>query len=648
MTWRAFIIGLLGVIGLNLFTPVNDYAIGNTFLTGNHFPVGVFFFLLLLTLVMNVLIKLVWARQAFRQAELMLIWCMMLVSATVPASGLMRYWFPITASAPYLAQRPDKFWEDDVLPQAPEGILLSKNPKSVAARKFYDGTPQGEVIRVPWSQWTSVFLNWGVYIWLFWLASFFMCGMFRRQWVESERLLFPLARVPLEFTEGSESRRLLPPLVRQKAFLLGAAVTIIFGLVRLSPLLFGATEGWRVFLPIRQVFADTDLWRLQVQDGWVFPIGIGFAFLVPSDISLSMWFFYLFMCVQLQVAYYLGRPIEGGPWGAFMEWQEAGAFIAFTVGLLWTSRRHLAAVARKAFGLGRDVDDSAEPISYGLSFWGLLICLAGLVAWNVWFGMGVGVAVILIALFFTVMFVHARLIAQGGLFLTQHNWSAPDLIHDISGGRAFSGAGAVLAQTQYAILIADSREILSPHAMNALRISAVFEKRRRLLLPIMLVALLAAMVASGYSTLRWVFYDVGALNIKQLYSVVSCPIWIFDRTSTMISSPGQSAMPQYGALFSGGFIMLAFMALRSAFYWWPIHPIGFVVSQAYCIRQLWFSFLLGWLAKACILKFGTGPVLRSARTFFLAVIITEIAVIGITTFISLITGVSTGYVFLSA
>ena len=79
MTWRAFIIGLLGVVWLCLLTPVNDYAVGNTFLTGNHFPVGVFFFLLILTLGVNVVIKLVRARWAFRQSELMRVWCMMLV-----------------------------------------------------------------------------------------------------------------------------------------------------------------------------------------------------------------------------------------------------------------------------------------------------------------------------------------------------------------------------------------------------------------------------------------------------------------------------------------------------------------------------------------------------------------------------------------
>ncbi len=647
MTWRAFIIGMVGVIGLCLLTPVNDFALGNTFLTGNHFPVGVFFFLLILTLGVNVLIKLVRARWALRQAELMLVWCMMLVSATVPASGLMRYWFPTAASAPYLAQRQDLFWEDDVLKVAPDGILLSKDPKSVAAKMFYLGTPDGEVIRVPWGRWTKVIVNWGIHVWLYYLATFFLCGLLRRQWVESERLIFPLARVPLEFTEGSGERRLLPRLICSRAFLFGALVTLVFGIIRLSPLFFGAEEGWRVRFPINQVFADTEWWRMHIADGWVFPIGIGFAFLVPSDISLSIWVFYIFTCIEIQAAYYIGRPLEGGPWGPFMKWQQAGAFVVFAVGMLWTARRHLWAVLKKATGRDPTVDDSDEPIGYRLGFWGLLASLAGMIAWYVHFGMSVWTALVLLGLIFAIVLVHARLISQGGLFFTQHSWSAPDLLHDITGGRAFSGAAAVVAQAQYGILIHDAREILSPHVMNAMRISAVFEKHRRLFLPIMLSALLVGMIASGYSTMRWVFYDVGALNIKQTYSVLHYPTRIFERTHMMIDSPGLSARPHYGALSIGAGLMFALMALRRSFYWWPIHSLGFVVAESWCIKQLWFSFLLAWLVKALILKFGSGGLLRSARTFFLAVIITEIAVVGVTTFVSMLTGVRTGYIFLS-
>jgi len=648
MTWRAFIIGLIGVIALNLLTPVNDYALGNTFLTGNHFPVGVVSFLLVMTLVVNVAIKVVKARWAFRQAELMLIWCMMVVSATVPASGLMRYWFPAAAAGPYLAQRPDLFWEEDVLKAAPDGILLSRDPKSVAARKFYQGTPKDERIRVPWSHWTKVITHWGVYVVLYYLATLFACGILRKQWVESERLMFPLARLPMEFTEGSGGGGLLPGLVRQKAFLVGSGVTLAFGLVRLSPLFFGAEQGWCPRFPVNQVFAGTDWWRIQIADGWVFPIGIGFAYLVPADISLSMWFFYLFTCLEIQTAYYLGSPLESGPWGPFMHWQQAGAFAVLTVGLLWSARRHVWRVFLEAIGRSRSRTDAEEPIGYRLAFWGLLVSLAGMVAWNVYFRMSLWVSLMMVAMVLSIVIVHARLVTQGGLFFTQHSWNSVDLLHGISGGHAFSAAGAVVAQMQYTMFFHDPRELLSPHVMNALRIASVFKKRRRLLLPIILLTLAVAMVASGYSTLRWVYYGTGGLNLKDTYSALYCPTRMFERAHMMISNPTQTAQTHYFAVAIGAGIMLFLMIMRGMFYWWPIHALGWVVAESWCMRQLWFSFLVDWLVKASILKFGSGNTLRSARTFFLGVIMTEAAVAGICTLVSLFTGIHIGYIFLSS
>jgi len=647
MTWRAFIIGMLGVIGLCLLVPINDYALGNTYLTGNHFPVGVFSFLLVLTLVVNVAVKLVRARWALRQSELMLVWCMMLVSSTLPASGLMRYWFPTAAAAPYLAQRADLFWEDDVLKQAPPGILLSKDPKSVAARKFYEGTPAGEKVRVPWQSWTRVIVTWGIFIWLYYLATFFLCGLLRRQWVDSERLIFPLARVPLEFTQGAGEPALVPSIMRSRAFIVGATLTVLFGLVRLSPLFFGAEEGWRPRVPINQVFSETDWWFIHIADGWIFPIGIGFAFLVPGDISLSMWVFYLFTCGEILTAHWVGRPLEGGPWGPFMQWQQAGAFVALAIGMVWKARRHLWQVFRKATGIGRPVDDSAEPIGYRLGFWGLIACVVGMIGWYMWFGMAWWAAGLLLSLVFSIVLVHARMISQGGLFFTQESWAPPDILHAVTGGRAFSGAAAVVAQVQHAILIYDAREILSPHVMNSMRISSVFERHRRLLLPALLAALLVGMVASGYSTLRWVYYDHGALNLPNTHSTNYYPTALFNRTHTMISSPALSAQPHWGALGFGAGFMAFLLFMRGAFYWWPIHALGFVVASSWCMKQLWFSFLLGWLTKALILKFGSGGVLRGARTFFLGVIIAESAMVGITTFFSLLTGVRTGYIFLS-
>jgi hypothetical protein len=447
MTWRAFIIGILGVVGLCLLVPVNDYKVGNTFLTGNHFPVGVFFFLFILTLLINPLLRLVRRTWILRQSELMLIWCMMIIASTVPASGLMRNFLPVMTSAPYLSQRPDLFWEDTVLPAAPKGILLSKDQKSPAARKFFIGTPKGEPVRVPWGQWTRSFVTWGIYVWLFYLATFFLCGILRRQWVDSERLIFATARVPLDFTEGIREGRLLPAVMGNAPFLVGAALMMAFGVIRLMPLFLGEEQGWLPQIPFEDILGDTALGYVHVSPGKIYPLAIGFAFLVPSDVSLSIWLFYAFMCTQVVIAYTLGRPMEGGRSGPFLQWQQAGAWLALTVGMLYMARRHLWAVFRHAVWWRR-MDDSEEPIGYRLCFWGLLATLIGLIAWNVYFGVSLGAAVALMALTFSIVLVHSRMVAQGGLFFTQHSWSPAWFLTGVSDARIFGATAAVVANVQ--------------------------------------------------------------------------------------------------------------------------------------------------------------------------------------------------------
>jgi hypothetical protein len=644
MTWRAFLIGLLGVGFMAWATPWNDFAKGNTFLTGSHFPAGVVAVLLALTLVANLGLKLLRRAWALRQAELMLIWCMMIAACTVPASGLMRFWFPLCASPAYYSSRPDLAWKDTVLRAVPADLVLSKDPKSDVARGFFEGTPSGEVVRVPWRAWLPPMAAWGLLALLFWGATFCLGAMLRRQWAESERLLFPLARVPLEVTTDAGKPELLPSLFRRKALLIGVGTSVAFSLVRCAPLLTGADQGWLPNLPVGEILWGTPLGQLGIWAARVYPIAVGFAFLVPSDVSLSIWFFFLFTCFEVQLSNWMGTPLVGGGWGPFMNWQEAGSYVAFAVMMLWAARRQLASVARKALVPRSGVDDSEEPVSYRLAFWGFIVTFLGMAAWYAVHGMTVAVALAFVALAFALTLGLARLVTQGGVFLVLQQWKPVDLIHGLSGGKAFGATAAVVAQMSDNVFFWDTREVLSAHAMNALRISSVFEKRRRLLVPAMVCALLLAMPVAAWSSLR-MYYSVGAYNVASAWGTRVHPINTFEKAQRMITSPAQSAEPHYGALAVGAGVMAAVTVARAHFHWWPVHSLGFLMASSYAAHMLWLSFLLGWLTKTAILWFGGGRGLRAGRDFFLGVILAESAAIATSTLLGL-AGLRFGPIFL--
>jgi hypothetical protein len=638
MTWRAFIIGILTVGAISLLEPYWGMAKGWGGFNSSAFPSGPVVVLVCLTVGANVVIKLIRRGWALRQSELMLVWCMVTVGAAMTGDSPGRFLYPLIAGPPYLGRRADLGWTDGgALTYAPAGLVLSKDPRSVAAQQYYEGA--GETGRVPWRQWARPLAHWAILLLLISLTVLFLTAILRRQWVESERLMFPLARVPLEFSEGNAGDDgLLPRLFVERGFVAGLVAAAAFRLLRALPLFFGAEQVVQLSLPMRDILQGTPLEPMDFENIELRIAAVGFAFLVPADVSLSVWLFYFIARSELLAVSWMGLPQYGSTYGTLMRWQQAGAYIAFTVGVLFMARRHLLVVGGKALGLLRRFDDSDEPVSYRLAFWGLLASLTGCLAWHCYHGMRVPTAVAVLALIFCWYLVYARIVAQAGLYVGRTVWSLPDLIHGASGGHAFTGAGAVIAEIEDPLLVTGGTAFLAPLAINAFRISEVLEKpRRRLLLPAMLVALMIALACGTYTYLREA-YTMGGSNMSDPWTQTSVPLWAFDHAQRIIKQPTQSAQAHFGPFAIGVLGMSFLMFMRAQFYWWPVHVIGLLSCSSWHANRLWLPFLLGWLTKVSIMKFGSGTLLRDARFFFIALIIVEAFVGGVSTVVRTITG----------
>jgi len=628
VTWRAFLIGILIAAGIALLEPWTSWAEGWGGFSGNAFPAGAVVVLVILTLGVNVLLKLARRGWELSRPELMLIWCMLTVAATFPGDGLARFWFSFVAAPPYLAQRVDVAWEEDgALTYAPEALVLSKNPWSTAATRYFEGGGG----RVPWGHWARPLAHWAVFFVLLYLAVFCLFAILRRQWVESERLMFPLARVPLDFTEGGTESGLLPPLVTSKGFIAGVVFALAFRFLRALPLFFG---GPRIALsvPMLDILRGTPLEPMGFQNIELWPAAVGFAFLVPADVSLSIWFFYFFARAELQTVHWLGLGNIGGIWGPLMKWQQAGAYMAFTVGMLFMARRHLAAVARKALGLGGP-DDAREPVSYRIAFFGLLLSTAGCLGWYAYHGMRWGTAAAVFAMIMCWYLVYARVVAQAGLYVARTTWRLPELIHGLSGGHAFGPPGAVIAALQDPLLITGGTAYLAPIAANAFRIGEVFEERkRRLLVPVMMAAFLVAMACGTWTSLNTA-YRMGGANYADTWAQTMEPKWRMDMAQRVIKQPRQSAQAYPGSLIIGAAGMAFMMFMRGRFYWWPVHSIGLLSCNSWHAHRLWLPFLIGWMCKVGIMKLAGGRTLRRAREFFIALIIVEVSVSALSTIV---------------
>src|SRR3982751_2736699 len=106
---RSVALGLAGVVLICGLTPYNDYALNNTFLIGNNFPLGVVMLLFDFAVAVNGPLSRFFPNLKFSSGEITVAFSMTLVSCALPSSGLMRYFPPSLVSPFYLAQTDREF-----------------------------------------------------------------------------------------------------------------------------------------------------------------------------------------------------------------------------------------------------------------------------------------------------------------------------------------------------------------------------------------------------------------------------------------------------------------------------------------------------------------------------------------------------------
>ena len=126
----------------------------------------------------------------------------------------------------------------------------------------------------------------------------------RRQWVEHERLVFPLTQVPLEMLQPPQLGHTLGPLFKKPLLWVGIAL----------PWIVLSTHGLHAYFDYIprietntyfELFRETTPLRVLLS----FSV-IGFTYLVNLEIGFSLWFFHLLMKLQSGSAkhYWLRHP----------------------------------------------------------------------------------------------------------------------------------------------------------------------------------------------------------------------------------------------------------------------------------------------------------------------------------------------------
>jgi len=608
---RAILLGLTLAVGINLVVPYTAHNLGSSSMTAGHIHMAVLIPYLFLALLLNVVVRLVWPRAALRAEELVIVFTVMMVGSSV-ADITGR--FIATISAPYYFACQENQWAE-YFHQYLKPWMLPTNEGN-AITWFYEGLPAGE--RIPWAVWAGPLFWWFLFLMDVAIGVFSLVVMLRRQWVERERLAFPLAVVPVQLAHQATGGSRVPRFVRSRLFWLAFAIP--FGI-----LCWNMISWFRPQVPTIGL-ATGQFAQLTIHPDFptFYPmfnfLVMGFAYFTNLEILLSIWLFHLLAILQAGIMTRTGVGPGLGLAEGGVGPQSNGALFFFVFWGLWMARGQLADVWQKFVDPGAAVDDSREFFGYRTAVLAFVGAAAFLVFWLHAAGMGFLFALAFLVVSLVVYLGVAKIIATSGLVFLRSPGTTQSLLNTLWPTHFVDNSTITVNNVMYACY-SGNKGWLAPSAFHAGKLSESTGTSARTLGRALLVGVALSIVVGSLSTI-YLGYKTGAFNFNS-YGFTTANQDVLNYIPTQIrakAEPWNPKVGQYGFLAFGFVMMGVLTAFSYRLSWWPLHPIGFVVPLAFPVRASALSVFVAWAAKSVILRIGGITLYRRSQPFFLGII----------------------------
>jgi hypothetical protein len=574
-------------------------------------------------------------RRPLSRNEVLTIYITCLFSALVVGIGGNNYWVSFIIGAFYFAS-PENKWMD-ALKDLPPWMTPALRPDGSYNKALVDGWYGGNGGQVPWLEWLIPLFAWSS---LF-IATFVLIGslsvMLRGQWGEREALAFPLMRLPMELTDGMDDKKSpLGTFFQNPLMWVGFSVAVVIQLLNGLNLYFPDVPKVPTDINTGLLFSEPP-WN---QLGWtvikVWPIAVGIAYLLTSEISFSLWFFYWFIKFQLVLAYYLGFPpnslpnqLETGN-KAFVGFQDTGAHLAYVAVIFWIGREHFGHIVKRAFKRAPMSEmEKHEAMSYPAAFWCFVGSFAFLVGWTIFAGVAPLLAIALWLGYLVIAIVITRIVAEGGLIFVHHGWMPLGALASVvgAGPNTFLSPanGVVAASVLESACIQDYRGSLMPSFIQSFKLARDRRIEGRKLGLLICAVILVGFVMGVYMNVR-LGYDNGGLGLQGWLAQ-----WGPQMTGRQAAAMTKGFSGQDVNIFNlvwlavGAGITFFVMWCRSLFLWFPLHPLGYMICVAYPMHTFWVSIFIGWLAKVLITRYGGGDAYRRLIPAFLGLALGDVS-----------------------
>lgn len=623
ISFRGFTIGVIAAIVVSLIVSYAELVVKYIQIGFLQLPpvvIGLFCFFILL----SACAKKLKASYGLTPQELLTIYCMMLFSSMVSSRGCLEKILPLLVTPCYYATESND-WAKYFFPHIKKWMVpfdpskTDPNTPQLVAKRFFEGLQQGESI--PWHQWIGPLCWWGLLA-LFIFGSFFcLASILRRQWVDNEKLSFPLAQLPLEMVGDEHGISFFKNRLTWLGFAIPAVIFTINGFHEWFP----SIPQIQLAIPLMPYMQNPPWNQVGFFVMYISFAAMGFFFLLPTEILFSLWFFHLFAILQTVIAASYGMDLPGMPmYGPklFVGYQEIGAYLVLVAYMFYVSLPHIKQVLRAALRLEK-VDDSNEILPYRVSVFGLVFCILGAAMWFTAAGMSPWLALFVLFIYiFVVAVIMARSTAEGGLLMTETTFRSVDIYRLFAPTHTLGAANMTMLGFMDAAWFRDMRGLVLTGFLDGLKIADGAKIKRRAFLPVFIVSILVAMLIGGAFQI-WLPYSQGGIHLYS-YTYMGNNEWGFNDYVSAMRGPVPGVSWQAPVFFFVGVIITAFLAyMRYTFFWWPLHPLGYAICYSWTLMVFWFPCLMAWIFKVVIMRYGGMKTYLTARPFFLGLIMGE-------------------------
>lgn len=534
---------------------------------------------------------------------------------------------------PYPAWQGDQsLWVEVFTRTVPPSVMVTD---PVAVKNFFLGSSsiyRWENLR-PWLLPTAIWVSFiGVLVWVMYCMS----AVLRKQWVQNERLAFPV--VPMYMEMIDESGALYRNRLMWFGFAVAGALTLWNGFAYLYPWVPAVHYKPQ---PIDSMFETHPWLALRGTRFGVLFSTVAIAFFMPLELSMSCWIFYLMHCVQkvvfaqyaLAPASASGLPVTSG--------LVFGSYLGVCVAGIWAGKDHFKSVVKMAMAPGRPrAREPHEPLTDREAVVGLVVGALALAGFVSWIGLSPLVVPAFLGIYGVLSVAITRIRAEFSFPVHDLHWMGPQNILLMVCGSSILGPRnlSALFLFQWFNRVYTSHPM--PHQMESLKMGELAGSDNRKLMKCFMAATVIGAALAMWACLD-VIYMKGAATAKVNVLAAMFPLDAYGRLDAALVNPTGTDTTQATGISIGFASAVGLAALRRMFFFFPFHPLGFAMAPSWAMWFLWTSMLVGSVAKAVTLKFGGLKVYRSTLAWFFGALLGEFVVGGLWTVAGIVFGVRT-------